>query len=302
MRKDKQYHYIYKTTNLLNGRYYYGMHSTDIIEDGYLGSGTYLRRAIKKHGKENFNREIIEYCKTRTELKSREIDIVNLQEVANKNCYNCVTGGEGVGLPIGYEHTEETRNKMSESRSGENHWNYGKLHSPKTRKKISDAHLGLKRSEESCKKQSKTWENMSVEDRQRIGAEISKRTKGELNGFYGKTHTDEVKKVIREKRKLQEFTEETKAKLSKARTGYITPQETKDKISKANKGKSKPESMKRLFGNIVYQYDLNNNFINEYYSLQNAADNVSVSKLAIWAAVMGRSKTSAGYKWSYTKI
>ena len=38
-RKEKQYHFIYKTTNIITERYYYGMHSTDNLEDGYLGSG-----------------------------------------------------------------------------------------------------------------------------------------------------------------------------------------------------------------------------------------------------------------------
>ena len=34
------------------------MHATNNLEDDYLGSGTYLRRSVKKHGKESFKKEI----------------------------------------------------------------------------------------------------------------------------------------------------------------------------------------------------------------------------------------------------
>lgn len=32
------YYFIYKTTNLINGKYYIGQHRTECIDDGYLGS------------------------------------------------------------------------------------------------------------------------------------------------------------------------------------------------------------------------------------------------------------------------
>ena len=91
----KKYHFIYKTTNLLSGRYYIGMHSTDDLNDGYLGSGTYLKRSINKHGKENHSIEILEFLNSREELAAREREIVSLQEIAKKECMNLKVGGDG---------------------------------------------------------------------------------------------------------------------------------------------------------------------------------------------------------------
>lgn len=42
---DGRYHYIYLITNDINGKYYKGVHSTFDLHDGYLGSGTNLKRA-----------------------------------------------------------------------------------------------------------------------------------------------------------------------------------------------------------------------------------------------------------------
>jgi hypothetical protein len=94
-RKEKQYHFIYKTTNLLNGKYYYGMHSTDNLNDDYYGSGKRLRRSLNKYGKENHKVEQLEFFPDRKTLIEREKEIVNLNEIAKKNCMNIVLGGEG---------------------------------------------------------------------------------------------------------------------------------------------------------------------------------------------------------------
>ena len=76
---NKKYHYLYKTTNLVNGKYYYGMHSTNNLNDGYLGSGSYLRNAIHKHGKDNFKREIIEMF----ELSSEDFGDFEKKKISN---------------------------------------------------------------------------------------------------------------------------------------------------------------------------------------------------------------------------
>jgi hypothetical protein len=94
-RKEKQYHFIYKTTNLLSGKYYYGMHSTNNLNDGYYGSGRRLRRSLNKHGKENHVVEYIEFLPDRITLCNREKEIVNLNEIAKENCMNLMIGGQG---------------------------------------------------------------------------------------------------------------------------------------------------------------------------------------------------------------
>ena len=91
----KKYHFIYKTTNLLSGRYYVGMHSTDDLNDGYLGSGTLLRRSINKHGKDNHSIEILEFLNSREELAARERELISLEEIAKKECMNLKVGGNG---------------------------------------------------------------------------------------------------------------------------------------------------------------------------------------------------------------
>jgi hypothetical protein len=94
-RRQKNYHYIYKTTNLINGKYYIGMHSTDNLEDGYIGSGKRLWYSINKYGKENFKCEIIEMLPDRSSLKEKEKELVNKDVLTDSLCLNLMCGGEG---------------------------------------------------------------------------------------------------------------------------------------------------------------------------------------------------------------
>lgn len=90
----KKYHYFYKITNIVNGKYYYGIHSTDDIDDGYNGSGLRLHEAYKKYGVRNFKKEILKTFETRKEASEYEKTIVNENEVSSDKCYNLTTGGD----------------------------------------------------------------------------------------------------------------------------------------------------------------------------------------------------------------
>lgn len=93
--KDKKYHYTYRTVNLINGRYYLGMHSSNRLKDWYLGSGTRLRYEINKYGKSNFKLEILQQFNSREELIEAEIKLITEQDLQNVNCLNCKAGGVG---------------------------------------------------------------------------------------------------------------------------------------------------------------------------------------------------------------
>jgi hypothetical protein len=94
-RKQKKYNFIYKTMNLITNKFYLGMRSTDNLEDGYLGSGKILIRSVKKYGKENHKREILEFLSDREKLKEREKEIVNEDILKDPLCMNLMIGGEG---------------------------------------------------------------------------------------------------------------------------------------------------------------------------------------------------------------
>jgi len=90
---DKKHHYVYRTINLLNGMEYIGVHSTNNLADDYIGSGTYLRHAIRKHGRDKFKKEIIRKFKSRDEALSYEAYLVDEAYIGQINVYNLVLGG-----------------------------------------------------------------------------------------------------------------------------------------------------------------------------------------------------------------
>jgi group I intron endonuclease len=115
--------YIYLTTNLINGKRYIGSRDKTLAKGYgvYLGSGVNLKLAIKKYGRENFKKEILEECskEERYNLETYYINKFNAKE--DPNFYNL----EGArGTFSGYTHSEETKSK---------------IYTPERNKKISEA-------------------------------------------------------------------------------------------------------------------------------------------------------------------
>lgn len=132
---------IYKTTNLINGKIYVGKQNSSYIHNYYLGSGKILNQAIRKYGKENFKKEILEICKTKEQLNEREkFWIKELKSKDNKIGYNITEGGTG-GKTYSKqsENYEEIRAKKSNSMKGKNKGNNNAATQENIKKKISNS-------------------------------------------------------------------------------------------------------------------------------------------------------------------
>jgi predicted DNA-binding protein YlxM (UPF0122 family) len=114
---------IYKTTNLVNGKIYIGQDSKN--NPKYLGSGVILLKAIKKYGKINFKKEIIDEAFSFDELNRKEVFWINEYDSMNqKRGYNVSFGGYGNPLPKEILLRKSEKAKKEGTYRGENNGNF----------------------------------------------------------------------------------------------------------------------------------------------------------------------------------
>lgn len=107
---------IYKTTNLVNNRFYIGKHQTKNPNDSYLGSGLELQRAILKYGKANFRKDVLHIFQTEDQMNNKEIELVTEELCNDPLSYNIRLGGEG-----GWNYVH--RNSLANPKKGNEHRN-----------------------------------------------------------------------------------------------------------------------------------------------------------------------------------
>lgn len=200
--------YIYKTINKVNGKIYIGQTKRNL--DSYLGSGTYIKEAIKEYGSSNFERFILE-----------EVDELNINErerywISYYNStdpeigYNRTHGGSGFSA-FGIKRTDEFKQKISESKKG-------KPISDRQLKSLKELHKKMK-GKDPWNKGKKTNIKLSDEHAEKLHA--SRRGKPSWNagitGCY--TRSDETKKKISDLHKDKPKSQEHKEKISKALKG-----------------------------------------------------------------------------------
>ena len=118
------YGYVYRTTNLINGKIYIGKHRSEGFDTSYKGSGSLLWKAINKYGWESFSTELLASCFSLEELNEEEKLLISYFDSNNRSIgYNILPGGDGGAL------------------YGELNGFYGKHHTPEVRSIIREALL-----------------------------------------------------------------------------------------------------------------------------------------------------------------
>lgn len=165
------YGFVYITTNLVNGKRYLGQKGFNNKPEwaNYIGSGVAFLNAVKKYGRENFTKNIIDIAYSNDELNQKEYEYsVFFDVVESSDWYNLAYGGN---VPRGYRYSDEQRAARSESLKGH-------FVSAETREKISK----------------KNKERLS--DPKKHPFYGDHRYAGENNPFFGKRHTAETKAKI----------------------------------------------------------------------------------------------------------
>lgn len=86
---------VYEVTCTINGKTYVGKHQTTDVDDGYLGSGKLLTRAIKKYGRDKFSKRVLFIFDNEAEMNAKEAEIVTEEFCASDDNYNLCPGGQG---------------------------------------------------------------------------------------------------------------------------------------------------------------------------------------------------------------
>lgn len=114
----KKYYYVYKIINKINQHEYIGFHSTNNLDDGYMGSGKLLPYVYAKYGIENFEKVILSMFNTKEEAEQYERQLVNIDYINRLDTYNisiggnvCILYGKNNGF-YGKKHSKETQQKI----------------------------------------------------------------------------------------------------------------------------------------------------------------------------------------------
>ena len=207
--------YVYKTTNLVNGKIYIGQHKSTAFDDTYYGSGYILKEALQKYGKENFSIDVLEWCSNRDILDEREIYWITQYNTTDKYVgYNISNGG----------HTTRF--------FGDNHPMYGKHHTATSKYKNKLSHIGKKHSAETRNKMSvnNAWKGKHLSEDHKH--KISLANKGKVHPAF----SDEARAKIGQANKGKVMSEEVKQKLRNSHLGKKLSKETRDKLSISHRG------------------------------------------------------------------
>lgn len=233
-------HIIYKIINKINGKFYIGKHSTNNLDDGYLGSGILIKKAIIKYGASNFLKEILFVYDNEEDALNKERELVTEKIVKDINCYNLTLGGRG---SFYHCQSDEIIAKRAKSKSGRKLTEEHKLKISKSIKKLK-----LKHSDEF---KDKLRKRMAGENNPMYGKEVPQETKDKISkAGMGRIPSNETRQKISESKRGKIVSEETRRKISESKKGRRDSDETRKRKSESHKGKIVSEETRRKISNI----------------------------------------------------
>lgn len=191
---------IYKITNIKNNKYYIGKHKTNNLDDGYMGSGKLLKKAVKKYGKESFVKEILHIFESEQQMNDKEKELV----IVSENTYNLCEGGKGGFSYINNEGLAFGGNPKRWSDKGRQSF--------------------LKRLENDLKFK-EYYKQMFLEKLPHIHSVIKQKYPNGTQSMLGKKHTEETKQKMRKSKNVKD-------KNSQYGTCWITNGQEDKKIKK----------------------------------------------------------------------
>lgn len=190
--------YVYMVTNKIDGKQYIGQRSSSTVDESYFGSGRYIRKALKKYGKENFDREILEWCETREQLNEREQYYIDLYDAVNSDdFYNLNRGGEG--FQKGMRFSEEHKQAISDAVSREKNHNYGKAPNKNQERALEEGrHLPASPKLKQMLSEYRKNVEVSSETRRKLSESSIGRHYITKDGINKRVYSDEIPKYLEE--------------------------------------------------------------------------------------------------------
>lgn len=205
--RDKKIHYVYLITNLINGKQYIGDRSCECFpeKDLYFGSGVNIKKALKKYGRENFQKEILEVFNSREEAHKAEEKYIKIYKTHFLNGgYNIsLKGGDSCNSKKslikrslsqkGKKIPDDRKKRMSKTRKikklalGCNNGMFGKSHSLESKYKMS---ITKKKIGSAKGKNNSQFDNTIYKFRNELSGEIFEGYKFDLANKIGSRSSD----------------------------------------------------------------------------------------------------------------
>lgn len=164
-------------------------HKTKDLNDGYLGTGSAMRKAIKKYGRESFSKKILHVFDNEAEMNDMEARLVTEEFCESDSNYNLAPGGAHSYIR---KHSEESKAKMSEARK--RFWDKEE-NRQKASQRMKDRWIANPllaeslRSESFRRKRSEIMATLGKDPAYK--ATMSAAVSGEKNGMFGRKHSPE---------------------------------------------------------------------------------------------------------------